>query len=89
MVTVKNCEGSQILLTCKVNKLACDRFMIAGREYETLGLETKGSLRFIEVEVTRLSSFFVLVTKPQFPQGGQTGPDDTSTHIGCVIGEKP
>lgn len=59
MVTVKNCEGSQILLTCKVNKLACDRFMIAGREYETLGLETKGSLRFIEVEVTRVSSFFV------------------------------
>lgn len=69
--------------------------MNAGREYETLGLETKGSLRFIAIVVTRVSSFFVLVAKPQFPQGGQTSGtsyiirDDTSTHIGCVIGEKP
>lgn len=33
--------------------------MNAGREYETLGLETKGSLRFTETEGTRGSSFFV------------------------------
>lgn len=68
-MTVKDCEGSQILLTCKVNKLACDRFMNAGREYETLGLETKGSLRFIAIVVTRVSSFFCVGCQAPIPTG--------------------
>ena len=63
--------------------------MDTGRRHETPGLETKDSLIFIAIVVTRVSSFFVLVPKARFPQGRQTGPDATSTHIGCVTGEKP
>lgn len=43
MAIVENCKDSEILLTCKVNKLACDTFMDAGRRYEIPGLEAKDS----------------------------------------------
>ena len=40
-VNVKNCEGSEVLPYLQANKLACHRFIDAGRRGETPGLEGK------------------------------------------------